>query len=156
MIRTCQNIPAGVVIFLCAVLLLSSRPPATASESPVAEIRAVLDAQMEAWNRGDIDGYMDGYAREEETQFVSGDTVTRGWQTVRDRYAKKYDTAEKMGKLSFTEVEITLLGEEAALVVGRWKLERAEDQPQGRFTLVFRRTRDGWRIVHDHTSSATS
>ena len=156
MIRTCQNIPTGVAIFLYAVLLLSSRPPATASESPVAEIRAVLDAQMEAWNRGDIDGYMDGYAREEETQFVSGDTVTRGWQTVRDRYAKKYDTAEKMGKLSFTEVEIALLGEEAALVVGRWKLERAEDQPQGRFTLVFRRNRDGWRIVHDHTSSATS
>jgi len=145
-----------VAIFLYAVLLLSSRPPATASESPVAEIRAVLDAQMEAWNRGDIDGYMDGYAREEETQFVSGDTVTRGWQTVRDRYAKKYDTAEKMGKLSFTEVEIALLGEEAALVVGRWKLERPEDHPQGRFTLVFRRNRDGWKIVHDHTSSATS
>ncbi len=119
------------------------------------EIRAVLDAQAAAWNRGDVDGYMAGYARGDSTEFVSGDRLTRGWQTVRDRYAKKYDSRAKMGTLSFSEVRITPLGAEAAFVTGRWKLVRQSDQPHGRFTLVFRRTAAGWRIVHDHTSAAT-
>ena len=73
-------------------------PPAAMS----AEIKAVLKAQADAWNRGDIDGYMDGYARDKDTEFVGGDTLTRGWQTVRDRYRKKYDTREKMGALKFS------------------------------------------------------
>lgn len=116
------------------------------------EVRAVLDAQVEAWNRGDIEGFMRGYAQSSETVFVSGDTVTRGWQTVLDRYKKSYDSREKMGVLTFSELEITVLGRDAAVVLGRWQLKRAADTPKGRFTLIFRRTRAGWRIIHDHTS----
>ena len=118
------------------------------------EIRAVMQAQVAAWNRGDIDGFMEGYARSDATEFVSGDRVTRGWQTVRDRYQKKYDSREKMGTLTFSDLKITQLANDAALVLGRWKLARKGDKPRGRFTLVFRRTAAGWRIVHDHTSSA--
>jgi ketosteroid isomerase-like protein len=117
-----------------------------------AEIRRVLDAQMEAWNRGDIDAYMNGYARGDATEFLSGDSITRGWQTVRDRYAKKYDSPEKMGTLAFSEVTVSVLSDDAALVTGEWKLVRKEDPPHGRFTLLFRRLPEGWRIVHDHTS----
>ena len=119
-----------------------------------AEIRAVMSAQAAAWNRGDIDGFMNGYARSDATEFIAGDTLTRGWQTVRDRYKKKYDNRGKMGTLTFSELKITRLGDDAALVIGRWKLVRKGDQPHGRFTLLFRRTPDGWRIVHDHTSAA--
>ena len=119
-----------------------------------AAIRAVLDAQRDAWNRGDIAGYMDGYARSEETVFISGDTVTHGWQTVLDRYKKGYDTREKMGVLAFADLEFNQLSKDAVAVSGRWHLQRAGDQPHGRFTLIFRRTKAGWRIVHDHTSSA--
>jgi ketosteroid isomerase-like protein len=119
-----------------------------------AAIRAVLDAQATAWNRGDIDGYMNGYARGDATEFVGGDTMTRGWQTVRDRYAKKYDSREKMGTLTFSEVEVQTVSADAALVTGRWALQRKEDQPHGRFTLLFRKLPEGWRIVHDHTSAA--
>src|SRR5688572_5391156 len=115
-------------------------------------IRAVLDAQRDAWNRGEIEGYMDGYDRSTETVFISGDSLTRGWQTVLDRYKKNYDSREKMGTLSFSELEIKVLSKDAALVIGRWQLQRAPDQPHGRFTLLFRRTKAGWRIVHDHTS----
>jgi beta-aspartyl-peptidase (threonine type) len=118
----------------------------------VAEIRAVLAAQVAAWNRGDIDGFMNGYSRSNATEFVSGDRLTRGWQTVRDRYAKKYDNPEKMGTLTFSELKITPLSSDAAIAIGRWKLARKADKPQGRFTLIFRRTAEGWRIVHDHTS----
>ena len=117
-----------------------------------AEIRAVMSAQTAAWNRGDIDGFMNGYARSNATEFVGGDKLTRGWQTVRDRYKKKYDSREKMGTLTFSELNITWLSGDAALVIGRWRLASKDGKPQGRFTLLFRRTLDGWRIVHDHSS----
>jgi ketosteroid isomerase-like protein len=122
------------------------------SKNDDAEIRAVLSAQVAAWNRGDIDGFMNGYARSSATEFVSGDKLTRGWQTVRDRYKKKYDSREKMGKLTFSELKITRPGSDAALVIGRWKLVRKGDKPHGRFTLLFRHTPAGWRITRDHTS----
>ena len=119
-----------------------------------AAIRAVLDAQRDAWNRGDLEGYMDGYDRSPNTEFVGGDTITRGWQTVLDRYKKNYNSREKMGVLTFSEVEITMLSKDAALVLGRWHLKRAKDEPHGTFSLLFRKTKAGWRIVHDHSSSA--
>jgi ketosteroid isomerase-like protein len=117
-------------------------------------IRAVLDAQAAAWNRGDVEGYMDGYERAETTTFISGDTVTRGWQPVTDRYKKAYDTPEKMGTLAFGDIEIKPLSEFYANVTGRWQLTRAKDSPRGRFALIFRRTNAGWRIVQDTTTSA--
>ena len=120
----------------------------------IAEIRAVLSTQQEAWNHGDIDGFMNGYARAETTVFVSSDEVTRGWQTVRDRYVQKYGDRAKMGTLTFSDLEIEQLGPDSAIALGRWELKRANDNPHGRFTLIFRHTPDGWRIVHDHTSAA--
>jgi uncharacterized protein (TIGR02246 family) len=116
------------------------------------DIRAVMNAQQAAWNRGDVDAFMNGYARSRATVFVSGDIVNRGWQTVRDRYKKKYATAQQMGRLRFSNLEITSIGSDAAVVLGRWELKRKSDHPHGRFTLIFRRTSAGWRIVHDHTS----
>jgi len=127
---------------------------AAAAADPTAEIREILHAQQRAWNRGDIDGFMSGYARSRSTIFVSEDTVTRGWQTVRNRYKKKYSDREKMGTLTFSDLEITPLGPSAVIVIGRWQLKRKIDKPHGRFTLVFRHLTEGWRIVHDHTSAA--
>lgn len=97
---------------------------------------------------------MAGYARGDQTRFASGGDVTRGWQTVFDRYARRYSTAEAMGRLNFSAVEITVLGDDSAVAFGRWELERTADRPKGLFTLVFRRLPEGWRVVHDHTSSA--
>jgi ketosteroid isomerase-like protein len=119
-----------------------------------AAIRAVLEAQAAAWNRGDVSGYMDGYERAETTTLISGDSVTRGWQVVHDRYKKNYDTPEKMGTLAFSELEIKPLGEFYASVTGRWQLKRSTDTPGGRFALIFRRTSAGWRIVQDTTTAA--
>jgi uncharacterized protein (TIGR02246 family) len=146
-------------IALIAVAILSTRTQSAATQQKhdakaEAEIRAVIEAQRAAWNRGSIEGYMDGYARAADTVFVSGDNVTHGWQTVLDHYKKGYDSREKMGELTFSDLEISLLGKESAVVVGRWHLQRAKDAPRGIFTLVFRKTKQGWKIVHDHTSSA--
>jgi uncharacterized protein (TIGR02246 family) len=132
----------------------TSAAPKKPDTKPEAAIRAVINAQRDAWNRGDIEGYMDGYARSADTVFVSGDNVTHGWQTVLDHYKKGYDSREKMGVLTFSSLEITILSKDAALVLGRWHLQRAKDQPHGTFTLLFRKTKAGWRIVHDHSSSA--
>jgi ketosteroid isomerase-like protein len=119
-----------------------------------AAIRAVLDAQASGWNRGDLEGYMDGYDRSPNTEFVGGDNITRGWQQVLDQYKKRYNSREKMGVLTFSDLEITVLSKDAALVLGRWRLKRANDEPHGTFSLLFRKTKAGWRIVHDHSSSA--
>ena len=121
-----------------------------------AAVRAVLDGQVAAWNRGDIENFMNGYARSDDTVFVSGDSVTHGWQTVLDHYKKSYDSREKMGTLTFSDLEITPMGNDVAVVLGSWRLKRAKDEPHGRFTLIFRKTKQSWwKIVHDHTSSAT-
>jgi len=136
-------------LFTCSTISIAQAQGANESA-----IRAVLDAQAAAWNRGDVEGYMDGYDRSPKTEFVGGDSITRGWQEVLDRYKKKYDTREKMGTLTFSDLEITMLGKDAALVLGRWRLKRATDEPHGTFTLLFRKTKSGWRIVHDHSSSA--
>jgi ketosteroid isomerase-like protein len=124
------------------------------SDKAEAAIRAVMEAQRVAWNNGDIEGYMDGYERSDKTVFVSGDNVTHGWKIVLDHYQKSYDTREKMGYLTFSDLEITLLNKDAAVVVGRWLLKRTKDEPHGRFTLIFKRTKQGWKIIHDHTSTA--
>jgi uncharacterized protein (TIGR02246 family) len=142
------NYFVALLAFAAAISLAAAAP----EESKTA-IRAVMAAQQEAWNRGDIDAFMNGYWRSDATVFVSGDEVTRGWQTVLDRYRAKYSDRDKMGTLTFSELEITPLCDDAAVVAGRWELKRTKDNPHGRFTLIFRRTPDGWRIVHDHPSA---
>ena len=141
-----------VVILPLTLTAQHSSPPNKHSLKTIAAIRAVLDAQSDAWNRGDIEAFMAGYWRSPETVFISGDSLTRGWQTVLDRYKKNYDSREKMGTLTYSNLEITPIGNDAAVVIGRWHLQRAKDEPHGRFTLIFRKTKQGWRIVHDHTS----
>ena len=144
------------LLLLAAVVVAGYQkraPKSQAEDRNVAAVRGVIEAQAAAWNRGDVAGYMEGYAKEETTTFVSGDQLTRGWQTVHDRYKARYDTREKMGTLAFTELEFRPLSEFYLMVVGRWQLTRSTDAPRGRFTLIFRRTAAGWRIVHDHTSS---
>jgi ketosteroid isomerase-like protein len=151
-----------IVLFaLIAIATLALAEPASAQSlqgktSPRIEaaIRNVINAQRDAWNRGDIAGYMDGYARSADTVFISGDNITYGWETVLQRYQKGYDTREKMGVLTFSELAFNQLSKDAVTVTGRWHLQRAADEPHGRFTLIFRHTKAGWRIVHDHTSSA--
>jgi len=145
------------LIFLSFALFLTLSQPVqaqTSANKSIAAIRAVIEAQRDAWNKGDIDGYMDGYDRSPDTVFVSGDSVTKGWQTVLERYKRAYDTREKMGQLTFSDLEIKLLTNDKAVVIGRWLLKRTSDEPHGRFTLIFKKTRQGWRIIHDHTSSA--
>ncbi len=120
-----------------------------------ADVRAVLNRQVEAWNRGDLEGFMAGYWKSHELTFCSGGTVTKGWQPTFDRYEKRYRSEGKeMGRLTFDEIEVEVLTDEVALVRGRWKLALSDGKPEGLFTLKMGLKSDGWRVVYDHTSVA--
>ena len=123
------------------------------TQSADAALRALLASQAADWNRGDIDAFMRGYWNSPETTFAGTSGISRGWQTVSDRYHKNYPDRATMGHLDFGEIEVTPLGSDAALILGRWHLNRDAGPVGGIFTLVARRFPEGWRIIHDHTST---
>ena len=142
----------AISLTLSSLLFLASTSVHAQTGDAASEIRAVLQTQQEDWNRGDIDAFMKGYWNSDQTVFVSGDDVLRGWQNVLARYKRQYPDRKKMGMLTFSDLEVTSLADDSAVVLGRWRLGRVKDQPHGRFTLIFRRFDEGWRIVVGHVS----
>jgi ketosteroid isomerase-like protein len=139
---------AGPVV---AGLLLRSPPP---PESGVEAVREVLLRQQAAWNDGDLEAFMAGYWHSPELTFFSGGTEQHGWDATMARYRLKYQAGDRqMGRLTFSDLRIQLLGPDSAFVRGRWRLVIGEETLGGLFTLVFRKFPEGWRIVHDHTSA---
>jgi beta-aspartyl-peptidase (threonine type) len=140
---------ALLLLFACASCRSTGGGDATSS------IESIVRAQEAAWNRGDIEGFMSaGYMRSADLTFFSGGSVTHGFEPVLARYTKRYKAEGKeMGRLAFTALEVVTLAGECALARGRWDLDFAKEKDVGGlFSLVFKRTGDGWRIVHDHTS----
>ena len=139
-------------VALAAMTPFALAAPADAS----APVRALLDAQVVAWNRGDLESFMAGYWRSPELVFCSGATVSKGWDATLERYRKRYQAeGREMGTLRFESLEIQPLGPDAAFARGEYWLRMSDgQQPHGRFTLVLRRLSGAWRIVHDHTSAA--
>ncbi|MFA6469063.1 MAG: nuclear transport factor 2 family protein [Bacteroidota bacterium] len=117
------------------------------------QILVVIRQQIDGWNSGNIESFMRGYVVSDSLRFASGGSVTYGWKTMLERYRKGYPTRERMGTLSFTNITIDSISNDAAVVFGTWRLKREKDEPWGLFTLLFKKSADGWRIVHDHTSS---
>jgi uncharacterized protein (TIGR02246 family) len=132
----------------CAVVAAIGK----AEEHP---IRMVLVQQEKAWNRGDLEGYMQGYWKSPDLTFYSGGTVTRGWEATLERYRKRYRSEGKeMGRLDFTEDTIEMLGPDSAVGHGRWNLTLSGGRKlTGLYTVILKRLPEGWRIVHDHSSS---
>ena len=144
---------AAALLTGCATSVTAPAERAFDAEAVRAGVQATLDAQMDAWNSGSVRGFMDGYARTDTLTFLSGGTVRRGWEEALYGYVRGYPDAETMGQLTFSDLTVHPLSADRALVWGRWRLQRAEDAPGGLFTLLFASTPEGWRVVHDHTSS---
>lgn len=153
---------------LCLAACASSAATAPATSAPPTHVSderafteadrqavaAVLSAQSEAWNRGDLVGYMAGYLRSEALVFTSGSQVRTGYEETLAAYQRKYGQApDTMGKLAFRVLRIDPVGADGAVVLGRWDLERSAGKSGGVFSVVLERRPEGWRIVHDHTSS---
>src|SRR5262245_15423055 len=144
-------------VLICVPIILGA--PGVCGESTDADaekkaIQKVLDDQVAAWNRGDLEAFMAGYWKSDELSFYSGKDKTLGWKATLERYRKRYQAEGKeMGKLTFSELQIDLLGPDAAYVRARWHVEMKKETLQGLFTVIFKKSADGWRVVHDHTSA---
>jgi beta-aspartyl-peptidase (threonine type) len=141
---------------LIAAVVLLGVSPGHGDDTDAAKkaIQKVLDDQDAAWNKGDLEGFMAGYWKSDELTFFSGKDVVKGWNATLERYKKRYQAEGKeMGKVAFSEIKIDVLGPEGAVVRGRFKLVASKETAQGLFTLIFKKTADGWKIVHDHTSA---
>lgn len=139
---------------LLIVLAACATPRASFTATDRAAVIAVLDAQVAAWNRGDLEGYMAGYARTDDLVFTSGSKIRRGWDETIEKYRAKYGTdPSTMGRLAFEVLGVQPLGADGVVVLGRWQLTDTPEAGGGIFSVILERRPEGWLVVHDHTSS---
>jgi ketosteroid isomerase-like protein len=135
------------------LLLPAACAPRAFAPADDAAIRGVITAQVAAWNRGDLAGYMAGYAHSPDLVFTARGQVRRGWQETFDKYRARYGSDRStMGSLAFEILSVQPLGADGAIVLGRWKLTDTPNAAGGVFSVALARTAAGWRVVHDHTS----
>lgn len=141
---------AGVV----ALVACAAAPPRAFTPADDLAVRAVLSTQATAWNRGDLAGYMAGYLHDPSLVFTSGSQVRRGWDETFAKYRDRYGTdPSTMGHLVFEILGVQALGADGAVVLGRWILTATPSAGSGVFSVALERTAEGWKVVHDHTSS---
>ncbi len=138
---------------LMGLLVLAALHPLAQAETLQDEVVAELQKGAQAWNRADLETFMQGYA--EALTYTAGGRIVRGAEALKRRYQTTYGSApETMGKLAFDDIEVWPLGNEHALALGRWTVEFSHRKPgaQGIFSLVLQKSPTGWKILHDHTS----
>lgn len=149
--RYCNRM--GRTQFCAFVILLAVGASASfAHASEPDAIRSVLSRQQAHWNRGNIDGFMSGYWNSPNLRFVSGAKIVSGWAQTLARYKARYATRQQMGRLSFSDLDVTMLAPDVGLAVGHWHLVRKNDAPGGAFSLIFQKIAGNWVIILDHTS----
>ena len=116
-------------------------------------LKAIMKQQEESWNEGNIEAFMQAYWQSDSLLFVGGKGAVYGWAKTLKNYLSAYSTPEQMGKLTFVNTKMDLLGTEAAFVVGHWRLDRSEDDLQGWYSLLWKKVNGEWKIVADHSSS---
>ena len=147
-----------LIFLLACVMSVGCAANQAASQDAPDDLKAVWTAQVDAWNRGDLEGFMVGYWKSPDLVFFSNGTETRGWQPTMDRYRASYQgEGKQMGTLDFPQFDVLMLGPESALVRGRWRLKmRDGKESTGMTSVIFRKLPEGWRIVHDHSSAPAS
>jgi ketosteroid isomerase-like protein len=139
----------------CLWVVMGCRPQNHVGQKDNQRIEAVLRLQENAWNAGDLDGFMAGYWDSPDLEFVS-DKTTHGFQPVRERYFKSYKAEGKeMGVLKFTDLKVSVVSDSEASATGNWKVVKSQDTSSGGFTLTLRKLDNGWKIIKDVTTSDT-
>lgn len=144
------------ILTLVLVSCNPAEPPSKFTDADRGAIETLLADQAAAWNEGDLKAFMAGYEQSEALVFTSGGKIRRGWETTRQRYEDRYGSGadSNMGKLAFEILDVRPLGADGAIVLGTWKLTETPEAGGGVFSLGLVRSPEGWRIVHDHTSSS--
>jgi rhomboid family GlyGly-CTERM serine protease len=141
-------------VAVLALAMSACAPKTSFSAADRKDVEDVLARQREAWNRGDLAGYMEGYARTPDLVFTSGGKIRRGWDEAKASYQARYgEDRAGMGQLGFEILSVQPVGADGAIVLGRWRLTDTPQAGSGVFSVVLERRPEGWRIVHDHTSS---
>ena len=136
-------------ILFVLIFLVSS---ASYGGDTATEIRQLLKEQDEAWNRGDLDGFIAPYDDTNHLVFVSS-VVIRSAKELKERYEKRYKSGKAdFGKLSFSDLQVEELAPGLARAWGRWTVEQDNKKSAGWFTLILQKKADQWRILHDHSS----
>jgi len=137
------------LFFLVAILFVIK---SQAQKHDEGEIRNLLVQQTEAWNRGDISGFMQTYWQNDSLMFIGKDGVTWGWKSTLERYKKGYPDKETMGQLSFDVIQVKKLSAEYFFVVGKWMIKRNTGDLRGHYNLLMKRIKGQWKIIADHSS----
>lgn len=138
--------------YLLLLWMLLPSLAAKAGNSDSAAIQTLLRQQVSDWNKGDIDGFMQGYWRSDSLMFIGKSGITYGWENTRGNYHRHYPDRAAMGSLQFTILQVSRLSPEYYEITGKWELALEQDRPAGYFTLLFRKIKGRWKIVRDHTS----
>jgi ketosteroid isomerase-like protein len=141
-----------ILIFISALVIASCNYNKQVQPDAIAEIQHVMDKQQAAWNRGDIEDYMNGYWRSDSLRFIGKRGITYGWQPTLDNYKKGYPNADAMGRLQFENLSMELTGDSSAYVIGKWVLYRTSDTLSGHYSLLWKCMNGRWLIVADHSS----
>jgi ketosteroid isomerase-like protein len=120
-----------------------------------SQVKLALQASAMAWNRGDLPAYMQAYHRSDSLLFIGSRGPTYGWETTLENYRRSYAGEGKMGVLTFQLIKTEVISEEAVFMSGKWSLRRESDMPEGYFTLLWKNIEGEWKIVYDHSSTAT-
>jgi ketosteroid isomerase-like protein len=134
------------LIFLFTVFNVS------AQKSEKDLILKLLENQRQAWNKGDIKEYMQGYNQSDSLLFVGKSGPQYGWNNTLNNYKKSYPNKSAMGYLSFDIKEIKMISADHAFVLGAWHLKRGKDDPKGYFTLLVKKIKGQWKVIADHSS----
>ncbi|MGI8950347.1 MAG: YybH family protein [Chitinophagaceae bacterium] len=138
------------IIFLFSMIGFSLS--VTAQNKDEQSIRQLMNKQVEAWNRGNIDAFMNGYWKNDSLLFVGKNGAEFGWTTALENYKKHYADTAAMGKLHFDILQIKQLSTEYYFVLGKWHLTRSVGNIGGYYTLLFKKINGVWLIMADHTS----
>lgn len=134
-----------LLFFLITTLNVISQTEAADKEA----ILSVLKAQEKAWNQFDLEGYMQGYWKNDSLKFYGSKGLTKGWEKTLENYKKGYPSKEYTGILRFTVDAITKIEENSYHVMGQYHLARNVGNANGVFLIIFKKIEGEWRIVAD-------
>ena len=141
-----------VLLLVPAISGLAAPTPGPAQPTPKDAILHLMSVQAAAWNRGNIDEFMKGYWNSDSLVFIGQSGPTYGYSGALARYKKAYDSPDKMGQLTFSEIKVQQLSADYCFVIGKWALKRKAGDVGGTYTLLFRKINGQWLIIVDHTS----